>query len=414
MFTRPRSKVRIMGFLLSFGFALVGLTGSSYAQVAVGTCRPNLVHFDNLDDAVHGVPAGETILVCPGTYAEQVSINTSLTLRGVQDGNSGLPIIVPPAGGLIRNATGFNLPFSFYRNAALAAQILVSNGATVNIFDIALDATNSVLTDCSLDPVGVLYQDSSGTVNRVAVKNEISPCLSNGQPNPQGDGVLVQSDGVFPADVTVENSSFDNIGLNGLDANGPVAGGVTFTAKGNTLVGPGITAGNGVYLSFADGTIHNNAISNAISNASFVTGTSFYFGIISECSSTFTASNNKISNTQVGIDVVSATAFCTTTPAGYSITSNEVFHTQLNGIEACGANHIIQSNTINDSGQGGVVLDDTIFNSACGTQAVTVSSNAINRACAAVLQGPANVGNVIGPNAIFNSKFLLLTGTSCQ
>ena len=95
MFTRPRSKVRIMGFLLSFGFALVGLTGSSYAQVAVGTCRPNLVHFDNLDDAVHGVPAGETILVCPGTYAEQVSINTSLTLRGVQDGNSGLPIIVP-------------------------------------------------------------------------------------------------------------------------------------------------------------------------------------------------------------------------------------------------------------------------------------------------------------------------------
>lgn len=410
--TSPSSSVRTITRFLFIAFAALFLAASASAQTAaVGTCRPTLIHFDNLDDAVHGIPVGGTILVCPGTYAEQVNITYSLTLRGITDGNNGLPLIVPPVGGLRQNATGLNLPASFNRNAALGAQIFVNGGATANISNIALDATGSLLTDCSLNPVGILYQDASGVVSHVSVKNEISPCqFGNGTPNPQGNGVTAQSDGVFPAAVTVENSSFDNIGLNTLEANGPRAGGVTFIAKGNTIVGPGNTQGNGVYTSFVDATTNNNSISNALHNGEATA----FFGIIGECDNTFTASNNRVSNASVGTDIVNSTAFCATAPGGYSITGNAVFNSQLNGIEACGASNAIQGNTINDSGQGGVVLDDLIFSSACGTQAVTVISNTINRACAAVLQGPANGANAIGPNAIFNSKFLLEIGTSCN
>ena len=400
--------VRIISPLLLLGFALLSITGPACAQVAVGTCRPNLVHFDNLDDAVHGVPNGETILVCPGTYAEQVTISASLTLKGIQSGNSGLPIIVPPPGGLRQNAVGFDLPFSWYRNAALAAQILVNPGATVNVSGIALDATNSLLTDCSINPIAILYQDSSGVVDHVSAKNQINPCtFGNGFPNPHGDGVLVQSDGALVAVVAVENSSFDNIGLNGLDANGTAAGGVSFTAKGNSLVGPGNTQGNGIYVSQADSTVSNNTISDALHVGEF-TG---YVGIISECSNTFTASNNRVSNALEGIAITSPSSYCAT--SGYSVTGNAVSGMQASGIEVCGPKHIVQGNTVSDSGQAGVVLDDVAVGLSCGTQAVTVSGNTIDRACAALVQGPANGANLIGTNAFFNSKFLLLIGTSC-
>lgn len=395
------SKVRCITNLLLLGFASLVLSGSASAQdVSVGTCRLDLPHYDNLDDAVHGVPVGGTIGVCPGIYAEQVNINASLTLMGIQDGNKGLPVIVPPVGGLRQNFTGYNVGGSFYRNAALAAQILVNPGATVNISNIALDASNSLLTDCSPQPIGILYSDASGDVNHIAARNQISPCKFNdGTPNPQGDGLFVQSDGALPAVVTVENSSFHNIGLNSIDAVGVAA---NLTADSNTVVGPGNTQGNGIYTGYASLSASNNAVSNAL-HAGEGTG---FFGIISQCSPS-SINNNNVSNSFDGIDVNNPPG-CSVHPASFSIANNQTFDT-TNGIEVCGPGGTIQSNTINDSAQAGVALDQ-----GCGGNGSNVSSNSINGACAAVLQAPDNVGNLIGPNDIFNSKFLLVVGTSCQ
>jgi hypothetical protein len=399
--TSISSKVRCITNLLLLGFTSHVLAGSALAQdVSVGTCRLDLPHYDNLDDAVHGVPVGGTIGVCPGIYAEQVNINASLTLMGIQDGNKGLPVVVPPVGGLKQNATGYNVGGSFYRNAALAAQILVNPGATVNISNIALDASNSLLTDCSPQPIGILYSDASGDVNQVAVRNQITPCKFNdGTPNPQGDGVFVQSDGALPAVVTVENSSFHNIGLNTIDAVGAAA---SLTANGNTVVGPGNTQGNGIYTAHASLSASYNAISNALHTGE---GTAF-FGIVSECAPS-SINNNSVSNSFDGIDVFNPSA-CGVVPASFSIANNQTFDS-TNGIEVCGPGGTIQYNTINDSAQAGVALDQ-----GCGGNGSTVSSNTINGACAAVMQGPDNVGDLIGPNNIFNSKFLLVVGTSCQ
>ena len=75
------------------------------ATVAVGTCLPQLKSFSTIQAAVsasspeesdqnEGNDGGKTVLVCPGTYPEQVVINTPLTLKGVVSGNHGAAVIL--------------------------------------------------------------------------------------------------------------------------------------------------------------------------------------------------------------------------------------------------------------------------------------------------------------------------------
>ncbi len=77
------------------------------ASVAVGpnTCQPSLVHFATIQAAVSAVPFGATVLVCPGTYPEQVVITQPLTLKGVTDGVSGAAVIAVPAGRIVNPAS---------------------------------------------------------------------------------------------------------------------------------------------------------------------------------------------------------------------------------------------------------------------------------------------------------------------
>ena len=50
--------------------------------------------------SVNAVPINATILVCPGTYPEQVTIKAPLTLRGVTDGTGNATVITAPQVGL--------------------------------------------------------------------------------------------------------------------------------------------------------------------------------------------------------------------------------------------------------------------------------------------------------------------------
>ena len=60
------------------------------ASFAVGTCKPSLPSYTTISAAVSSVPPFSTVLVCPDTYAEQVTISQPLTLQGVASGNAGL------------------------------------------------------------------------------------------------------------------------------------------------------------------------------------------------------------------------------------------------------------------------------------------------------------------------------------
>ena len=82
------------------------------ATLKVGSCQLNddehaLAQFATIQAAVNASPAGSRILVCPGTYAEQVEITKPLTLIGVASGNRGVAVVVPPPSGLIVPPGGF-------------------------------------------------------------------------------------------------------------------------------------------------------------------------------------------------------------------------------------------------------------------------------------------------------------------
>jgi hypothetical protein len=242
--------------------ALVAIcaTTASAKTTAVGTCRPDLASFDSFSDAIPGTPAGGTVLVCPGAYAEQVIVTKNLTIARYQSGNSGLPVIVPPVSGLAPNTVTYNVASGFLQNTVIAAQLIVSPGVTVTIRDIALDATNNNIPECGAVPVGIYFEASSGSVTHVSFKNQSNPC---GTDNPRGDGIFVQSDGVTPAVVSILNSSFHNDGWMAIHADGA---GANVTIRNNTAVGPGPTYGNGILVEGGAGAaaITNNSESNAL------------------------------------------------------------------------------------------------------------------------------------------------------
>jgi hypothetical protein len=210
-------------------------------------------HYDKIQDAVDAVPAGGVVGVCAGRWAEQVRITKSLTLTGLQSGNEGLAVIVTPAGGLVQNASSLFSDGFLAGGAPIAAQILVTGGVTAHISKLALDATGGV-TACSgppfraLKPVGIYFQHASGSVTRVAARNQVNHCGFGGRP--QGDGVLVQNATAPSPTVTVRNSSFDSIGWMAVHASANTAG-AKVTVDGNTVVGIGVTNGNAIYFSLA-------------------------------------------------------------------------------------------------------------------------------------------------------------------
>jgi len=154
------SRRRVL-FLLAIGLVLAvhPMLAASYA---VGTCKPSLPSFTTISAAVSTVPPGSTVLVCPGTYPEQVTIAQPLTLKGVSSGNAGQAVITVPGSGLAFVTTGFGY--------SIAAMVDVTAGP-VNISDITVDGAGNTVPAGNWF-AGFLYNDgSSGTVNEITARN---------------------------------------------------------------------------------------------------------------------------------------------------------------------------------------------------------------------------------------------------
>lgn len=386
-FRRPLQIAAMLTICVATAFATAKTT-------AIGSCRPDLPSFNTFSDAISGSPDGSTILVCPGTYPEQFTVDRNLTITGIQSGNSGLPVIVPPATGLAGNIVTYNVASGFLGNAFVAAQIIVSPGVKLNISNVSLDTSN--LPNCNALPIGIYFADSSGTVNHVAFRNQNANCFNPN--NPYGDAIFVQSDGTQPASVNVLNSSFHNPGWMAVHADGA---GASVNLTGNTAVGPGPTAGNGILIEWGAtaGSITNNSISNALLNSQI---TGFWGILLNNCGGGSTVNNNSLSNTQYGINVICS---------NNTITNNLTFNTQLDGIYICGSNNTVKANTINDSGRAGVNLAQ-----GCSEAKNTVFNNTINGACAGTLIGAdiSLLSNNVSGNSYFNTKYVTQVGTTCN
>jgi len=121
------------------------------STVAVGNCIPQIVSYNTISEAVAAVPANSTVLVCPGTYPEQISFSTALTLRGVYANNR--PVITVPAEGL----TGPQLSVQLGSD---------ERQVTVNLVNLIVDGTG-----CT-GATGIVYDGDSGELSNLEVRNE--------------------------------------------------------------------------------------------------------------------------------------------------------------------------------------------------------------------------------------------------
>jgi hypothetical protein len=347
------------------------------------------------------VGAGSTINVCPGTYPEQVKIPISLTLRGFASGNSSAAVITSPSGGLVENATSLS-------GGGIEAQIYVETGATVKIQGLTIDAANSNLDSlaCGGDPVGIYFQNASGTITLNSVLNDVLSPTYNGCQS--GLGIFVESSGNNAVSITYNN--VENYQKNGITVNGNDSAGMTTTISSNTVIGQGPTTGaaeNSIQLAFgATGTISYNTVGSDVWAPDVYGDTGdAAAGILVYASPNVIIKSNNVTNTQFGIAAVSGPDGIAD---GAQVTINTVSTTHLyDGIDLCSNNNTATGNKINGSDEAGIHLDDTCTGLSTGNK---VTGNTINSACVGVLVGPTSSGTT-SPNTYYNTINEVLTGS---
>jgi hypothetical protein len=389
---------------------LVALSGQAFAinSATVGLCAGPGTHFLTIQAAVNAVSTGGTVRVCPDIYPEQVTINKNLTLLGIASGTSDAAVVTVPGGGLVTNGVVdiFGFP--------TAAQIFVQN-ANVTVSHITVDGANDGLTDCSIDAIGIYYQNSSGSITDNAVRNVLLPAGLQGCQD--GLAINVEAASGMPA-VTISNNSVRNYDKNGITASGlgTAAGvGPVVTVKGNTVIGLGattVTAQNGIQVGLgATGSITSNYVADDIytnpPNCSpSCTGAS---GILVYASAGVTVSGNTVESAQFGI--VPVTDPNLGLANGTIIKSNHIGGTQLfDAIDLCSDGNTAQANVIFGSSQDGIHTDDSCSPSTGSNN--TVTQNSINEACAGILLG-SSTSNIVAPNTFLNVTNTTLAGDVC-
>jgi len=306
--------VRLFSVLvLAFWASTVFASAITYA---VGTCRPGLRSFHAISRALAATPPADFVEVCPGTYRDQLQITHPVTLEGVSNGTSAQAIIAPPAGGLVINAMDD-------AGNPVAAQLWVNNASgPVNIIDLAVDGSgNGVLIGQTI--VGIFYQNSSGTVNRVATRNQSGTV--------GGVGIWVEGGSSNPL-VTIENSSVHDYDFEGLEVETNFAAPkLTAVIKGNDVT-TSVPFTTGILIGGGAVTVTSNLIVNAGSIGIFATAGSA--GLIS--------ANTVVNAPDAGI-IAGAD--------GISVTSNNIFGSAT-GIEFFMSVPTIQGNTITNSRVG--------------------------------------------------------------
>jgi len=303
------SKVTLRVIVVAILTTALGQNLFATKKVAVGpsTCQPGLVHFSTIQGAVNAVPLNTTILVCPGTYSEQVVISQPLTLKGVVQGTSGAAVITVPAGGLVLNANTSQFGLS-------TAQLLVQNTVGVTVSDIAVDGTGSGCVPGAGRTFGIEYYKvgtpndgtSAGKIENVVVRNQQDGCgflVGEG-----GEGIL--SDTSF---ITISSNEVHNIDRTGIIA---YAGQNSITSNSVQSVENGIA----VTAATTQTVVSQNAISNLTSNEGFTTiglwaesgaakmtmntiasSTGFGYGIYSDFTAGTIANGNNVNAVTYGV-----------------------------------------------------------------------------------------------------------------
>lgn len=353
---------RTLRFLLIAVTVALGLHAPSLMaySVAVGpaSCMTALPHYPTIQSAVSAVPPFATVVVCPGTYPEQVVISQPMTLQGLV---AGAEIISVPGSGLVANT-----PSSFY--GTLAAQLLATNTSGVTVKDIIVDGTGSKCSSGVSFTTGIVFYkvgvpadvNSGGTIQNMVVRNEQDGC---------GEGIW--SDNSY---ITITGNDVHNVDASGV-----------YAAIGNNKIVSNQIAriSNGSWLELATGSVlSGNTIYGAYD------GINLYFE-----DDSLTITNNTIVNSFFcGVCVAPFGFF--TTQSHATITQNKIsggsYGVLLNGA----ATSTVQSNMINHTATAAIYDND--HGSAGGN---TIKGNTVLEAPCGLSQGSA-IGDILGPNTL--------------
>jgi pectin methylesterase-like acyl-CoA thioesterase len=355
--------------------ALGAADGAAGATLVVGqkaSCEG--VQFAKIQDAVNAASPGDTVQVCPGVYAEQVTISKPLQLIG----NNGA--ILQPSGAAA-NTTGLG------SGQSIAAILLVENATDVTVRNITVDGTDADINACAPDLVGVFFRNASGLLSRIALRNEKLSSSFNGCQS--GSAILVQSGGGGTSVVSILDSSIHDYQKNGITANET---GTQVTIEGNFVTGLGPTTGaaqNGIQIGFgAAGTIRHNTVANHIwaPCVSVDSCTATADDILIFQSDDVQINNNVAGVSQTGMAIVGNNA---------KVFDNQIYDSQIfDSIELIGNSNTAERNTISHSDQAGVLV--------AGNSNV-IRDNVINEAAFGVLKLAGSTGNFIPFNTYYNT-----------
>lgn len=354
----------IAAALLSLGAAELHAT----TTYIVGTCKAG-TQFKSIQAALDAVPSPNVVEVCPGTYAEQITIIDAVTIQALSINNSSYVHITVPSGGLTTNTTING------GSTSAAAHVFVKNATgEVNLTGLTVDSTgNNVPTGAAL--VGVLYQHSPGTINHVIAVHQVS-----GQST--GYGIYMEGGSSNPT-VTVENCSVYDFDLGGIYVTGP---------DGPTIVGPDaienatsqLTAkvtNNFIITTAAPGTISmlfgSSTVDTATGNLSAGADRGAD-GMYIESNAGSTFSDNTIINSTVGITLLND---------GPSVTGNKLYNDGNNGPGAIAVyanltTSKITGNLIQNAQTDAINLD-------CNTVGTLVNSNTFEYMAEGFLNAPS-------------------------
>jgi nitrous oxidase accessory protein NosD len=329
--------------------------------------------FTSIQDAINAADPGSLIRICPGTYREQLSIDKSLSIEG----DNGA-IVLPTR--MVANTTGSS-------GAPIAAAILVKNAGNVEIEGLIVDTTNNGITQCSPDLIGILYQNSSGSIEHNAVRNtKLSVSLNGCQ---SGDAIVVQSLGGETSKVNIDDNNVHDYQKNGITGN---ESGTEVTITNNVVTGLGPTTGaaqNGIQIGFGakGGVLRNTVTDNIWAPCVSLTNCAFNAtGILVFQSDDVRVEHNSVATNQVGIFANGQKA---------KIESNNISNSLvLIGIDLAGDNNLASRNDVANSGQAAILIEGNDNN---------VQSNDITEAPIGILKLSGTVGNTHPGNSFFDT-----------
>jgi hypothetical protein len=194
--------------------------------VAVGSCIPQVTSYNTISEAVAAVPANSMVLVCPGTYPEQISFSTALTLRGVYPNDR--PIITVPAEGL----TGPQL------SVQLGTDL---SQVTVNLVNLVVDGTG-----CT-GAVGISYDGDSGELSNLEVRN-------------QGTGIELFANDTQVTTIDLHDSYVHGFSGTGVLTHSPDATAYFVNIRRNLIASADTTVEAGVSSGATSGSVSDNNI----------------------------------------------------------------------------------------------------------------------------------------------------------